>query len=240
MISLAFPNGQINDLTMIAVVTASHKLPANWFDVVLVALVAFGFWRGRINGMTKEIVPTVQWLAIVTTGGFCYKMLGDLLLQQGVIRSVFGKSINEKTAAYLSAYILIVVVIAIFFSLIKGPLRVRLEGSTIFGSTEYYYGMISGIIRYACILIFFLAMLNAPYYSAAEIQATKAYNNRWFGGGLAGYSGDYFPTISELQITVFKDSLTGPFIQSNLNVLLVNSVPPGGPVAKPAVVNISR
>jgi hypothetical protein len=161
-------------------------------------------------------------------------------LQQGVVRSVFGKSINEKTAAYLSAYILIVVVIAIFFSLIKGPLRVRLEGSTFFGSTEYYYGMISGIIRYACILIFTLAMLNAPYYSAAEIQATKAYNNRWFGGGLAGYSGDYFPTISELQITVFKDSLTGPFIHSNLNVLLVNSVPPGGPVAKPAVVNISR
>jgi hypothetical protein len=167
-------------------------------------------------------------------------MLGDLLIKQGVIKSVFGKALNEKTAAYLTGYLIITIVVFIVFSFIKRWLKPRLEGSNLFGSSEYYFGMISGIIRYLCILIFGLAILNAPYYSLADIIAAKAYNNRWFGGGLSGYNGDFFPTVSEVQISVFKDSLAGPVIHSNLSALLVNSVPPGGPVAKPAVVDIQH
>jgi hypothetical protein len=34
----------------------------NWFDVALVLVLAFGFWRGRKRGMTKELLPTLQWL----------------------------------------------------------------------------------------------------------------------------------------------------------------------------------
>ena len=29
----------------------------NWFDVALVLVLAFGFWRGRKRGMTKELLP---------------------------------------------------------------------------------------------------------------------------------------------------------------------------------------
>lgn len=225
---------------MIAAATAPGKLLFNWFDVALLLIVGFGFWRGRRNGMTKEVLLVTQWLTIVVTAGFCNQMLGDLLRQKGVINYVFGKAINDKTAAYLSSYLIIAIVVFMIFSLIKRFLKPRLEGSNLFGSTEYYFGMISGIIRYLCILIFGLAILNAPYYSMADIQAAKAYNNRWFGGGLSGYSGDFFPTVSELQVTIFKDSLAGPVIHSNLSALLVNSVSPGGPTAKPAVVNIQR
>jgi uncharacterized membrane protein required for colicin V production len=225
---------------MIAAATAPGKLLFNWFDVALLLIAGFGFWRGRRNGMTKEILPVAQWLAMVITAGFCNQMLGDWLRQQGVIKSVFGKAINEKTAAYLSAYLIIATVVFILFSLIKRWLKPRLEGSNLFGSSEYYFGMISGIIRYLCILIFGLAILNAPYYSLADIMAAKAYNNRWFGGGLSGYSGDFFPTVSELQVTIFKDSLAGPVIHSNLSPLLVNSVPPTGPATKPAVVDIQH
>lgn len=225
---------------MIAVATAPTKLLFNWFDVALILIVAFGFWRGRRNGMTKEILPSLQWLAIVITAGLCNQMLGDVLRQQGVIRYVFGKTFNEKTAAYLSAYLLIAVAVFFTFSFVKRALKPRLEGSNFFGGSEYYFGMISGMIRYACVLIFGLAILNAPHYTLGDILAAKAYSNRWFGGGMQGYSGDFFPTVSELQITIFKDSLTGPFIRDNLNVLLVNSVPPGSVVTKPAVVEIGR
>jgi uncharacterized membrane protein required for colicin V production len=223
---------------MIAAVTqkvASGKLLFNWFDVALVLVILFGFWRGRKNGMTKEFLPTTEWVVMVIAAAFAYQPLGDLLIQQGVIKNVFGKSFNEKTAAYVSSYALIIVLVFIFFSFFKAPLKKKLEGSNWFGSSEYYLGMICGMLRYICILTAALALLNAPFYSEADIQNAKAFNNRWFGGGLTGYSGDFFPTLSELQTTVYKDSLTGPFIKSNLSVLLVTSVPPGGPAKAPVM-----
>jgi uncharacterized membrane protein required for colicin V production len=233
---------------MIAAATqnlAPGKMLFNWFDVALVFVLFFGFWRGRKNGMTKEFVPLVQWLATVIGGAFGYQPLGDLLIQQGFARGfrdflqqlkLFGDSINEKTLAYVFSYLVIAAVLAIFFSLFKAKLKAKLEGSQAFGSGEYYLGMVSGVLRYACILIFALALLNAPHYTLADNLASKAFNNRWFGGGMSGYSGDFFPTLSEVQTSVFKESLAGPVIKDNLSILLVNTVAPGGPAAKPAVI----
>ena len=221
---------------MIAAITqkyASSKMLFNWFDVALVLVILFGLWRGRKNGMTKEFLPVTEWVAMVIAAAFAYEPLGDLLIKQGLIRSVFGKSFNEKTAAYVSSYVLIIALVFVIFSFFKVPLKKKLEGSNIFGSSEYYLGMVCGLLRYVCMLIAALALLNAPYYSEVDIQNAKAFNNRWFGGGLAGYSGDFFPTLSELQVSVFKDSLTGPFLKRNLEVLLVTSVPPGGPAKTP-------
>jgi hypothetical protein len=175
----------------------------------------------------------------IIAGAFGYKPLGDLLVKEGVIRSVFGNSFNQTTAAYVSCYLIIALVVLLVFSFIKTPLKRKLEGSNAFGSGEYYLGIVSGIVRYLCIVIFALALLNAPYYSAAEIQAARAYTNRWFGGGMSGYSGDFFPTLSEVQASVFRDSLTGPFIKDNLSVLLVNTFGTGGP-AKAPVISIGK
>ena len=218
---------------MIAAATQqiAHGKPLfNWFDVALVFVVAFGFWRGRRNGMTKEIVPVSQWLAMVSAGAAGYEPLGKLFINAGWIKSVFGKSVTEETAGFVTSYLIIVIVMFTIFSLIKHRLKHRLEGSNFFGSSEYYFGMVSGVVRYLCMVIFALALLNAPYYSQADVMSAKAYNNRNFGGGLAGYSGDFFPTISEMQISVFKDSLTGPFLKDNLSVLLVKT---GSAVAPP-------
>ena len=46
---------------MIAAVPQSmalNNLPFNWFDIT-VAVLGFGLWRGRKNGMTKEVMPSV-------------------------------------------------------------------------------------------------------------------------------------------------------------------------------------
>jgi uncharacterized membrane protein required for colicin V production len=227
---------------MIVVATSnfgSGRLLFNWFDVALVLMIAFGFWRGRTNGMTKEILPVCQWLLMVITAAFGYQPLGDLLIKQGIIHSVFGGHFNERTAAYFTSYLLIVLVVFTVFTFVKRALKPKLEGSNVFGSTEYYFGMISGMIRYACMVVFALALLHAPYYSAGDIEAARAFNNRNFGGGLAGYSGDFFPTLSETQSSIFRDSLTGPLIQNYLSVLLVNTFGPGGS-AKPPVVSIGN
>jgi hypothetical protein len=123
------------------------------------------------------------------------------------------------------------------YSLAKKFFKKRLEGSNIFGSTEYYFGMISGVIRYGCIIISVLALVNAPVYSAADREAERIFNNRTYGGGMEGYSGNFFPTMSEFQILVFKDSLTGPTLKSCAGFLLINTggAPSSG---KPSVMEI--
>ena len=216
---------------MIAAATqqiAHGKPPFNWFDVALVLILAFGFWRGRKRGMSREFLPVSFWLTLVLAGGFGYQWIGDQLIHQGVIKSVFGKNFTERTAAYVTSYLLIALVALIIFSILSRASKAKLEGSNAFGGSEYYFGMIAGVIRYACMLIAALALLNAPFYSAAEIAATKAYNNRWFGGGMKDYSGDFIPSVQELQTSVFKKSLLGPFIHDKLSLLLIDTMSASG------------
>ena len=193
------------------------------FDIILVAFIAFGFWRGRRNGMSKEWLPLFQWLVLVAACTFGYNPLSGVLVHTGVIHQVFGTTFKESTAAAVSAYLMIAFAALLVFAQLKNTFRERVEGSNVFGNSEYYLGMLSGTVRYACIMIFFLALLNAPVYSWSDIQHRKEYNNQWFGGGLQGYSGDFIPSIDEIQAAVFKDSLVGPAIKNNLSLLLINS-----------------
>ena len=131
-----------------------------------------------------------------------------------------------RTAVFVAGYLTVALLVFMIFVALRRHFGPKLVGSTMFGSSEYYLGMISGAIRYACMMLTALALLNAPIYTAAEIQAKKAYNNRWFGGGMKDYKGDFFPTLDEVQASVYKVSLTGPLIRDNLTILLINSAPP--------------
>jgi len=201
-------------------------LSFGWFDVVLVLVLAFGFWRGRKRGMSREALPTSMWLLAVIGAGLGYQLLGDLLLQTGYVKKVFGNSFNERTAAYVTSYLAIALVVFILYSILKNFFREKLSGSNAFGSGEYYLGTISGMIRYACMVLFVLALLNAPYYSVNEINARKAYNARWYGGGLQGYSGDFIPGMDEVQAGVFQNSLLGPAIKNYFSAMLINGTAP--------------
>jgi hypothetical protein len=203
----------------------------NWFDVVLAGLLAFGFWRGRKRGMTKELLPTLQWLSILLVAGFGHVFLGDWLLQRGYIREVFGGQFKERTAALLSAYLAIALVILTIFTMLQRKYNPKLEGSNIFGGNEYYWGVVAGLVRYVCLVLVALALLNAPFYTAEDIAKKKAYNNRWYGGGLKDYNGDFIPTVYEVQDSIFKQSLIGPFVKDTLPMLLINT---GGPAKKTA------
>jgi len=195
----------------------------NWFDVAVVGILIFGYWRGRKRGMTKEFLPTLQWLLILLLGGFGHVFLADWLQQTGVIKSVFGNHFNDRTAALMSSYLLIAFVIFAVFAGLRRKYDPQLECSNVFGGNEYYWGVVAGLLRYACLMLVALALLNAPLYSAEDIAKQKAYNNRWYGGGLKDYNGDFIPTVYEVQDSIFKQSLLGPFIKGNLSVLLINT-----------------
>lgn len=223
-------------MIIVATLLASpSRLLFNMFDIALVLILAFGFWRGRKNGMSKELLPLGQWLVIVFAAGLGYEPFGNLLIQQRVIKSVFGTSFNEKTAGYITAYLLIALVVWIVFAFVRKHLKEKIESANVFGSGEYYLGIAAGMIRYSCIVIFALALLNAPFYSEKEIAAKVAYNNRWYGGGLKDFKGDFIPSLDEVQAGVFKDSLFGPYIKSGIGVLFINTVGPGTPAKTPVI-----
>jgi uncharacterized membrane protein len=165
----------------------------------------------------------LQWLAILLAAGLGHIFLANWFEQHGYVRQVFGNHFNERTAALMSAYLSISFVIFFIFAILKQKLNPKLEGSSFFGGNEYYWGVAASVIRYVCLVLVVLALLNAPIYTSADIAATQAYNARWYGGGLKGYSGDFIPTVYEVQDNVFKKSLLGPLIKENMSLLLINS-----------------
>ena len=221
---------------MIAAITDSvalDRLPVNWFDFAVLLILAFGLLRGRKNGMTNELLRVSQWLALVIACGLCYMIAAQAM---GGFTTTWSKS-----TTFLAAYMGVAFMVWLVFHYLKKIFVPRLTGSNIFGNGEYYLGMFSGMVRFACILIFALALLNAPVYTAADRASHQAYVKRTYGGGI--YGGDYIPDLATVQDSVFKKSFVGPYIKDYLGVLLIDSGPaePAKPVvAKTGTVKIEH
>ena len=190
---------------------ASNSLPLNWFDVVVVLTLCFGIFRGRKNGMSKEILPLFQWLAVILVCGLFYSMVADLLVKYASA---------GKLLSCIVAYAILALAVFFIFSLLKRTVGLKLFGSNLFGGAEYYLGMPSGMVRFACILLFALSFLNAPAYTSAQIQAANNYQERWYGA-------HYFPDLFNVQHQVFKESFTGPYVKDYLGVLMIKPTTSG-------------
>jgi uncharacterized membrane protein required for colicin V production len=196
---------------------SANQLPINWFDVIAVGVLLVGLNKGRKNGMSEELMITLQWMAIIAVGAFAYRPLGDMLAQTSPVSHLF---------CYIAIYVTAAVVTKLAFGMFKKAIGGKLVGSDIFGGGEYYLGMVAGAIRYTCMLIAVLAILNAPFYSAADIQAQHAYQDKWYGSS-------FFPSVASVQQEVFKSSLLGSLIKKRASVLLIAST-------KPEVVEVRR
>src|SRR5882724_5249151 len=117
-----------------------QNLSFNWFDVAIVLVLVFGFWRGRKRGMSREALPTGFWLLAVIGAGFGHPLLGDLVQSTGYVRRLFGTSLNERTAAYVICYLFIIAVVFTIYSFAAKFFREKVSGSNAFGSGEYYLG----------------------------------------------------------------------------------------------------
>ena len=181
----------------------------NWFDIAIVLVLALGVQRGRKHGLSQELILVVKWLAIVILAGLGYGVVGDVISENSVFTHL---------SAYLMAYAAITLGITVVFLVIKKLVHGKLVGSDVFGSGEYYLGMIAGLVRYTCILIFGMALLNAPLYTQAERDADTKFQNDVYGS-------TYFPKLYSVQSAVFEKSFVGPHIHSELGFLLIKSTP---------------
>lgn len=180
-------------------------VPVNWFDLLVVMVILLGINRGRKHGMSEEMMVMLQWLAIVFVGAFLYHPLGDMLAETSPMGHLFW---------YITVYISLAVLTKLAFLMFKKVTGGKLIASTTFGGAEYYLGMVAGAVRFLCMLIVGLALLNAPYYSKAQIQAATAYQNDMYGA-------DLFPGLSDIQKQIFKDSLVGSLVQQRAPFLLI-------------------
>ena len=186
------------------------SLPFNWFDVTVVILLIVGVLRGRKRGMSQEFLDVTKWIAIVFAAGFFYQPIGDMLAQN----QVFG-----RLTGYLVAYICIVFIVLAIFIYVKRAIGGKLIGSDRFGKAEYPLGMIAGLIRFTCMIFVALAILNARFYSQAEVDAAIKYQND-------NYGSNFFPTLEATQTQVFQKSPIGKFIKGNLEMLMIKPTAP--------------
>ena len=150
-----------------------NNLAFSWFDVVVVAMIGVGFWRGRKNGLSNEFIPMVMWLGISVGGAFLYKPLGQFLA---------GFNIFSLLSSYLAAYIGFAIIVAVFFSMIKKALGDKLASSDFFGGIEYYGGTVAGAIRFLCIVLFLFSLIGARKITAQELEATARMQKQNFEG----------------------------------------------------------
>jgi uncharacterized membrane protein required for colicin V production len=194
--------------------SASNMMGFNWFDLVAIAVLGFGLFRGKKNGMSRECIPLVQWLVMIPVCGLCYPMLAGLM----------SRYLSDKFWDPFGAYIALAVVLLIIFKVLKQKFTEKMVTGDHFKGGEYYLGMMAGVVRFACVLLFVLALLNAPVYTPGEIAQQVAQDQKDFGGGSGSqFSGSYFPHFSQIQAAVFKDSFIGSRIKNNLGFLLINT-----------------
>src|SRR5204863_5869410 len=132
-------------------------------------------------------------LAILFGCALAYQPLGETFAQT---TGIFG-----TMAAYIIAYVIAAALILLLFALLKRSFDGKLVGSDVFGRSEYYLGMVSGVVRFSCMLLAVLAILNARYYSPKEVRAAEKYQEVWYGT-------NFFPTLQTVQSDVFEKSLT--------------------------------
>jgi uncharacterized membrane protein required for colicin V production len=187
-----------------------NNFSASWVDLLIAGLVIFGITRGRKRGMSEEFLDLLKWLCIVFGAGMFYQPIGAFLSDTTFFSTLF---------CYVAVYVLITLVIMLFFSMLRSAVGAKLVGSDVFGNGEYYLGMIAGALRYTCMIIAAMSLLNARLYTPEEVAAEAQYQQENFGD-------IRFPTIGELQRTVFDEGFMGRSARQYLSWVLIRQTPP--------------
>jgi uncharacterized membrane protein required for colicin V production len=184
-------------------------LTFNYIDGIVLVWLIIGFFRGRKRGMTQELLPMLQWIAIVIVAGLFYAPFSDLIYNNtgGAFKHLW---------ANITAYVLIAFGIHLLFIWIKESIGEKLVGSDLFGSKEYYLGMAAGTIRFACMLIALVAIMHARIYTAAELADMEKFQKK-------NFEDIRFPTYESIQHAVLSESYTGNLIEDHLHKILISS-----------------
>ncbi len=198
-----------------AALPAFNGISYGYFDGIVVVWLLIGIFRGRKRGMTQELLPTLQWLAIVILAGLFYLPFSVVIFQNtsGAFNHLWSN---------VTAYVLIAFAINLFFIWIKQSIAEKLTGSDLFGGKEYYLGMMAGLLRFACMIIVLCALMHSRVYTQAELADIEKFQKKSF-------EDIRFPTYPSIQHAVLAESFTGRLIQANLSRVLISSAPAGKP-----------
>jgi len=182
------------------------NLSFNWFDLFVLVMLVVGVFVGRKRGMSMELLSVLQWLLIVFAGAMACGPLGKMLSDLSGMSPVL---------TYITAYLFAALVIKIVFVVIRRMAGEKLVAGDVFGNFEYYLGMVAGLVRFACIVLFVMALLNAQQVSKAEIDAQLKAQREWAGS-------IYFPPFGVIQRGIFEGSFTGRAVKQYLSAQLIN------------------
>ena len=186
-----------------------------YFDGVVLVWLLIGIFRGRHRGMTQELLPTLQWLGIVVLAGLFYSPFSGFIMQNT-------SGAFTRLWANVSAYVIIAFGINLCFMWLKQTVGEKLMGSDIFGRSEYYLGMLSGLLRYSCMIVVLFALMHSRIYTQAELaEEAKAQKKN--------FEDIRFPTYKTIQHTILMESFTGRLVQDHLSPVLIAAAPPPKP-----------
>jgi uncharacterized membrane protein required for colicin V production len=204
------------------------QLPISVFDLVFITMVVLGICQGRKHGMSEELMPLLTWAAIVICCGLLYEPAGRLLMtcSPDLLKATdtFG-----MLTWYIAGYFLIAIGVLSLSAWVNQRVGGKLLGSDVFGDYEYYLGMGAGALRFSCIVVVAMALLNACYVSPIQVQARERYQQDNFGSLR-------LPGVYSVQQHVFKQSTFGSWIKEHAGMLLIRRTAPNqhGPGLKDA------
>jgi len=182
-----------------------ENLPIGWFDLLVVALLITGVLRGRKHGMSEEFLPLLRWVSVVAVAALLYRPIGLFIESQTLL---------SKLASFIAAYLGCVLAVFICFSILKRAIGGKPISAEKFGKSEYYLGIVGGVVTMVCIMIVALSFLNARKFTSKEVQARRDYEKDLYGSS-------FFPTLDSVQAFVFKKSLSGSTLQQVAGGLLI-------------------
>jgi uncharacterized membrane protein required for colicin V production len=184
----------------------------NYFDLLAVVWLFIGLLRGRKRGMSQEFLPLLQWLGIVAAGGLLYIRLSGYVHQYAQFGALWSN---------VTAYLLIALGVHLIYKWFKQMLGEKLVEKDPFGRSEYYLGMMSGVVRFGCMLLVGMALMNSRVVTKAELIESEKFQAAWF-------SDIRFPTYGEFQQDVLLKSFSGKLVETHLQRVLIASVTSAG------------
>jgi uncharacterized membrane protein required for colicin V production len=198
-------------MLVVALPSVWDKAKFNFFDIFAVCWLIIGLLRGRKRGMSQELLPLIQWIGIVSVAGLFYLPFSIMVRQYTQFTQLW---------SVVTAYLLIAAGVHLIYLWFKQMLATKLVEKDPFGRSEFYLGMMAGVVRFGCMLVMGLSLMNSRVATAAELAQTEKFQ-------AANFSDIRFPTYGELQQDVLFKSYTGTFVETRLNTVLIASVNTG-------------
>lgn len=181
-----------------------------WFDLLVVALIVVGFYRGRKRGMSEEFPLLIQWVIILAGGAFLYKPAGELVSDLTGMGKLFW---------FVMMYLLWAIMVKTVVTWIVRSKGDKVNLADRFGKAEYPLGIVAGMIRFVFVIFFSLALLNARLYSSKELAGMAKFQQDNFGN-------ISLPTIGSVQASVFRESMVGKVVKDNMDIMLIKGTRP--------------